>query len=90
MLALTRQHSEQEDEYSNQQNAPFDYTRALTYSREHFTEHTFQADYIRPLWEGHKLEIGAKYINRQNNSNNSQEYISIYSSTLPKVSMTDL
>ena len=86
MLALTRQHSEQEDKYSNQQNAPFDYTRALTYSREHFTEHTFQADYIRPLWEGHKLEIGAKYINRQNNSNNSQEYISIYSSTLPKVS----
>ena len=86
MLALTRQHSEQEDEYSNQQNAPFDYTRALTYSREHFTENTFQADYIRPLWEGHKLEIGAKYINRQNNSNNSQEYISIYSSTLPKVS----
>jgi len=44
MLALTRQHSEQEDEYSNMQNAPFDYTRALTYSREHFTEHTFQAD----------------------------------------------
>ena len=38
------------------------------------------------IWEGHKLEVGAKYINRQNNSNNSQEYISIYSSTLPKVS----
>ena len=86
MLALTRQHSEQEDEYSNLQNAPFDYTRALTYSREHFTEHTFQADYIRPLWEGHKLEIGAKYINRQNNSNNSQDYFSIHSSMLPKVS----
>ena len=86
MLALTRQHSEQEDEYTNLQNAPFDYTRALTYSREHFTEHTFQADYIRPLWEGHKLEVGAKYINRQNNSDNSQDYISIYSSTLPKVS----
>jgi len=86
MLALTRQHSEQEDNYTNMQNAPFNYTRALTYSREHFTEHTFQADYIRPLWEGHKLEIGAKYINRQNSSNNSQEYISIYSSTLPIVS----
>ena len=86
MLALTRQHSEQEDEYTNLQNAPFDYKRALTYSREHFTEHTFQADYIRPLWEGHKLEVGAKYINRQNNSNNSQDYISIHSSTLPKVS----
>ena len=86
MLALTRQHSEQEDSYTNMQNAPFNYTRALTYSREHFTEHTFQADYILPLWKGHKLEVGAKYIYRQNNSNNSQEYISIYSSTLPKVS----
>ena len=74
MLALTRQHSEQEDEYSNLQNAPIDYTRALTYSREHFTEHTFQADYIRPLWTGHKVEVGAKYINRQNNSSNSQAY----------------
>jgi len=83
MLALTRQHSEQEDEYSNMQNAPFDYTRALTYSREHFTEHTFQADYIRPLWEGHKLEVGAKYINRQNNSNNSQDY---NNSTQPSIS----
>ena len=83
MLALTRQHSEQEHEYSNMQNAPFDYTRALTYSREHFTEHTFQADYIRPLWEGHKLEVGAKYINRQNNSNNSQDY---NNSTQPSIS----
>ena len=83
MLALTRQHSEQEDEYSNMQNTPFDYTRALTYSREHFTEHTFQADYIRPLWEGHQLEVGAKYINRQNNSNNSQDY---NNSTQPSIS----
>ena len=74
MLALTRQHSQQEDEYTNLQNAPINYTRALTYSREHFTEHTFQADYIRPLWTGHKMEVGAKYINRKNNSSNSQTY----------------
>lgn len=74
MLALTRQHSEQEDSYTNLQNVPFNYTGALTCSQEHFTEHTFQADYIRPLWTGHKLEVGAKYINRQNNSNNSQTY----------------
>lgn len=74
MLALTRQHSEQEDSYTNLQNVPFNYTGALTYSQEHFTEHTFQADYIRPLWTGHKLEVGAKYINRQNNSSNSQTY----------------
>ena len=84
MLALTRQHSEQEDEYSNMQNVPFDYTGFLLNTREHFTEHTFQADYIRPLWEGHKLEVGAKYINRQNNSNNSQDY---NNSTQPSISI---
>ena len=83
MLALTRQHSEQEDNYTNMQNAPFNYTGLLVNTREHFTEHTFQADYIRPLWKGHKLEVGAKYIDRRNNSTSSQEY---YHSTLPATS----
>ena len=83
MLALTRQHSEQEDNYTNTQNVPFCYTGLLVNTREHFTEHTFQADYIRPLWEGHKLEVGAKYIDRRNNSNSGQEY---YHSTLPSTS----
>ena len=74
MLALTRQHSEQEDNYTNMHNAPFKYTGMLTKSREHFTEHTFQTDYIRPLWEGHKLEVGIKYIDRRNSSENRQDY----------------
>ena len=74
MLALTRQHSEQEDNYSNMQNVPFNYTGFLLKTREHFTEHTFQTDYVRPLWAGHKLEIGAKYIYRSNNSQNTQDY----------------
>ena len=83
MLALTRQHSEQEDTYTNMQNTPFNYSGLLVNTREHFTEHTFQADYIRPLWEGHKLEVGAKYIDRRNSSDNNQEY---YNSTLPSTS----
>ena len=74
MLALTRQHSEQEDNYTDMQNTPFNYTGLLVNTREHFTEHTFQADYIRPLWEGHKLEVGAKYIDRRNSSDTQQEY----------------
>ena len=74
MLAMTRQHSEQEDEYTNMQNVPFNYTSTLTYSRERFTEHTLQVDYIRPLSTGHKLEMGAKYIDRRNSSNNSQTF----------------
>lgn len=83
MLALTRQHSEQEDTYTNMVNAPFDYTGMLIKSREHFTEHTFQADYLRPLWEGHKLEVGTKYINRRNSSSNGQDY---YNSSLSPTS----
>ena len=86
MLALTRQHSEQENKYTNNQNAPFDYTGMLINTREHFTEHTFQADYIRPLWEGHKMEVGTKYIDRRNNSDNHQEFFSTNSSTVPVIS----
>ena len=74
MLALTRQHSEQEDLYSNMQNVPFDYTGFLLKTREHFTEHTFQADYVRPLGSGHKLEVGTKYIYRSNSSQNTQDF----------------
>lgn len=80
MLALTRQHSKQEDHYTNMLNAPFDYTGMLLNSREHFTEHTFQADYVRPFATGHKLEVGAKYIDRRNSSRNGQEY---YNALLP-------
>ncbi len=50
MLALTRQHSEQEDTYSNMQNVPFNYTGFLLKTREHFTEHTFQTDYNSDKW----------------------------------------
>ena len=74
MLALTRQRSEQEDTYTNLQNVPFTYTGFLLHTREHFTEHTFQADYLRPLWTGHKVEVGAKYIDRRNSSSNLQTY----------------
>ena len=74
LLALTRQHTEQETTYSDLQNFPYDYNGFLLNARERFTEHTFQADYIRPLWEGHQLEVGMKYIDRRNNSENRQEY----------------
>lgn len=86
MLSLTRQHSEQEDSYTNMQNAPFSYNGYLLNTREHFTEHTFQADYIRPLWEGHKMEVGAKYIDRRNSSDNHQEFFSTNSSIAPVMS----
>ena len=74
MLALTRQHTEQETKYSEMQNFPFSYDGFLQNVDERFTEHTFQLDYVRPLWEGHKLEVGTKYIDRRNNSENSQHF----------------
>ena len=77
MLALTRQHTEQETNISQTYNVPFDYTGYSRNLRENFTEHTFQADYVRPLWEGHKLEVGAKYIDRSNTSNTLQRFFGI-------------
>lgn len=74
MLALTRQHTEQETNYTNTQDFPYSYTGYLESEREHFTEHTFQFDYVRPLWEGHQLEVGSKYIDRNNSSVSSQQF----------------
>ena len=74
MLALTRQRTEQENNYTELQNAPFDYTGKLQNLREGFTEHTFQADWLRPIAEGHKLETGVKYIYRGNTSHTVQDF----------------
>ena len=74
MLALTRQHTDQENTYSELVNAPFSYIGSLQTERERFTEHTFQADWLRPFGKGHQLEIGTKYIDRNNNSHNMQEF----------------
>ena len=74
MLALTRQHTDQENSYSDMVNTSFPYSSSLQTERERFTEHTFQADWLRPLGKGHQIEIGAKYIDRNNNSHNTQDF----------------
>ena len=74
MLALTRQHTDQENTYTELVNVPFPYSGSMMKERERFTEHTFQADWLRPLGKGHQLEIGAKYIDRNNNSHNTQDF----------------
>ena len=68
MLAATRRHNTSREEYSNAVNMPVSYTGYDLNSREHFSEHTFQVDYIRPFGKHHKLESGLKYILRHNNS----------------------
>ena len=65
MLAATRRHNTSREEYSNAVNMPVSYTGYDLNSREHFSEHTFQVDYVRPFGKHHKLESGLKYILRQ-------------------------
>ena len=81
MLALTRQHTDDETNYSNMVNTPFTYNGYLHTARERFTEHTFQADWLRPLGKGHQIEVGMKYIDRNNNSHNTQLFYGLPQTT---------
>lgn len=77
MISSTRLHrnSSMQLSYPDEAHRPqLGYDGYLTTQREHFLENTFQIDYIRPLWEGHKIEAGAKYINRSNKSKSLQGY----------------
>lgn len=53
---------------------PIGYMHKLADDRLKFYEHTFQFDWTRPFAGGHKLETGAKYILRINNSKTYQTY----------------
>ena len=74
MLAATRQHTTFRQAYSNMVNFPVSYTSYDQNTRERFTEHTFQIDYVRPFGKHHKLESGTKYILRYNNSTSLMDY----------------
>jgi len=60
--------------YSNLFNPSFSYTANDKWSKERFSEHTFQIDYTRKMWKDHKLEAGAKYIIRLNKSHTITTY----------------
>ena len=74
MLAATRQHTTFRQAYSNMVNFPVSYTSYDRNTRERFTEHTFQIDYVRPFGKHHKIESGTKYILRYNNSTSLMDY----------------
>ena len=74
MLAATRQHTIFRQAYSNMVNFPVNYTSYDQNTRERFTEHTFQIDYVRPFGKYHKIESGTKYILRNNNSTSLMDY----------------
>ena len=74
MLAATRPHTTFRQTYSNMVNFPVSYTSYDQNTRERFTEHTFQIDYVRPFGKHHKIESGTKYILRNNNSTSLMDY----------------
>ena len=74
MLAATRPQTTFRQTYSNMVNFPFSYTSYDQNTRERFTEHTFQIDYVRPFGKHHKIESGTKYILRNNNSTSLMDY----------------
>ena len=76
MMSLTRQRSVQENEYDELESTPFTYSGYTYRLKEHFTEHTFQGDWLRPFSDHHKLELGMKYIYRLNKSHSSQQFMS--------------
>ena len=74
MFSTTGHNEEQYDSLINLVNPPFDYTSYSKWGKERFIEHTWQLDYLLPLWEHHLLEVGGKYILRLNKSHNRMNY----------------
>ena len=74
MLAATRPQTTFRQTYSNMVNFPVSYTSYDQNTRERFTEHTFQIDYVHPFGKHHKIESGTKYILRNNNSTSLMDY----------------
>ena len=75
MLSITDQTRNQFIEYTDMVNAPINYTQSQSYFDLNFIEHTFQADWVRPFLKIHRLDLGAKYILRDNNSITDQNFI---------------
>lgn len=74
MLSTTNQRQDELTLYSDMVNMPVPYTGSRNDFKLNFIEHTVQADWTRPIGEIHTIDLGAKYINRNNHSVNHQDY----------------
>ncbi|MCC8072208.1 MAG: TonB-dependent receptor [Bacteroidales bacterium] len=74
-LATSENSSDITTRYTDMINMPVSYTGIISDSKNHFTEHTVQLDWSRPLGHGQTLDLGAKYIDRRNHNKANQEYI---------------
>lgn len=75
LISTNRQHNNSVNHYSNMENMPVDYTGISANSKANFTEQTFQFNWTRIFAEVLTLDLGAKYIYRDNNSKDTRNYL---------------
>lgn len=76
MISTTNQRNNSETYYDDAVNMPVDYSGYTSDFKLSFMEHTFQGDWTRPFGKIHVLDLGVKYIYRDNHSKTSQDYFS--------------
>ena len=76
LLSTSDTHQQIGENYHDWVNRPkeYDYDRYFRDNDGKFVEHTFQFDWERPISQQHKLNVGAKYINRNNASEGEQKH----------------
>lgn len=75
LVSTTHQSSDQTSEYSDFYGTDTQpYSAVISKYDLNFIEHTFQADWTRPIGR-HSLDLGAKWIIRRNHSTNDNTYV---------------
>lgn len=77
MISGNGNSSKSETNYLNPINMPVDYSGIYSDNKAILTEHTVQGDWERPTFTGHTIDLGVKYIYRDNHSKNNQRYLGI-------------
>lgn len=75
MISTTNQTNNSTTTYSDGVNMPVPYSGIISDFKLDFIEHTFQLDWCRPFANIHTIDLGAKYIYRDNHSRTHQNYI---------------
>lgn len=74
-LSGNNERSDNESYYEDYDILPVPYRGILSNEKATGMEHTFQADWTRPFAKYHTLDLGTKYIYRDNHSDSEREYI---------------
>lgn len=77
LVSTTNQDYDQHQEYYDTINMPVPYSGTRSVFDLKFIEHTAQADWTRPFGKIHTIDVGAKYILRDNHSVTDTEYLGV-------------